>query len=66
MSWASYNFPEAKERFFQANCPFETLSDFLTLISVAKNTGQIEESDIEFLSSWYTDPKAWQARLTPN
>lgn len=61
-----YNFPEAETQFAAANCDFQTLSDFLTLIDVASQSGHIEQSDIALLTSWYNDPKAWQAKTLSN
>jgi orotate phosphoribosyltransferase len=61
-----YNFTEAQERFAAANCPFFTLTDFLTLIRVAEQSGHIMESDIALLTSWFTDPSAWQSNTVSN
>ena len=61
-----YNFTEAEERFVKAGCTYKTLSDFLTLIRVARQYGHIREPDIAFLTSWFNDPKAWQANAIPN
>ncbi len=61
-----YNFSVAKQQFAEAHCAFQTLSDFLTLIKVAERSGHISQSDITLLTSWYNDPKAWQANVVPN
>lgn len=61
-----YNFPEARTRFAEAQCAFQTLTDFTTLIEVAERTGHIKHSDIALLTSWYKDPKGWQDKIVSN
>ena len=61
-----YNFNEARKKFEEAHCAFQTLTDFLTLIEVAQRSGHIKQSDIALLTSWYSDPNAWQANAVPN
>lgn len=61
-----YNFPEASKQFAEAQCAFQTLTDFLTLIEVAERSGHIKHADIALLTSWYKDPKAWQANIISN
>jgi orotate phosphoribosyltransferase len=57
-----YNLSAAQSQFGEANCSFETLSDFKTLVQVAGRSGQIEAGDINLLESWHIDPKAWSSR----
>jgi orotate phosphoribosyltransferase len=58
-----YNLEEARRQFHDALCPYVTLTDFPRLIEVAKTSGQIQALDIDLLTAWYQDPKAWQSRF---
>ena len=54
-----YNFSEAKERFDNASCPYATLSDYKTLVSVAEGKGSFDDDSLALLKSWHTDPRNW-------
>jgi orotate phosphoribosyltransferase len=56
-----YNLLEARTRFADAECPFLTLTDFITLIGVAERNGKIARSELDLLSSWHIDPQGWQS-----
>jgi len=57
----TYNLPEAKENFKQANCPLVTLTDYDLLIKQALEHNFIKESDLKSLIQWRENPKAWGA-----
>lgn len=57
----SYGFTTCKLAFKNADCPFKTLTDFPTLIKVAKHLGYIQPADVALLESWSSDPEAWSA-----
>lgn len=50
----TYGFDAAKARFAEANCPLQTLSDYPTLIEVAKENGSVSEAQLQTLSEWRT------------
>ncbi len=55
----SYNFPVAKDNFAQAGIELTTLSRYQTLIEVALELGEIQESQVESLNKWREDPANW-------
>ena len=55
----SYNFPQARKAFEDANVELTTLSNYDTLVEVASETGYIKESDIEVLKQWRFSPSTW-------
>jgi orotate phosphoribosyltransferase (EC 2.4.2.10) len=55
----SYGFELATEKFGHASIPFVTLTDYPTLLEVAKSINYIEQSEIETLKSWSKDPRKW-------
>lgn len=59
-----YGFAEARQRFAEHNCPFDTLSDYETLISAAAQQGTLGETDLTLLGSWHLDPRAWTPQST--
>jgi orotate phosphoribosyltransferase len=54
-----YGLPKATQAFEKANCPFETLTDFKTILRVAVEKKWIEPFHLELLSHWSSDPQAW-------
>ncbi len=56
----SYGFPVADQSFREARCPYYTLTDYDTLIKQALKTHYIQESDLETLELWRTNPSEWQ------
>ena len=56
----TYELELAKEKFAAENCPLLTLTDYSTLINVAKEQGQITQSDYELLEFFKQNPKNWQ------
>lgn len=55
----TYNFPIAKENFEEAGIELTTLSRYKTLIDVALESGEIQESQVESLNQWRQDPANW-------
>ncbi len=55
----TYNFPKAKENFTAASCPYETLSDYDTLLVEAENINYITKEQKELLKNWKENPKKW-------
>lgn len=61
----TYGLPEANRRFGEAGVTLATVSDFPTLIEVAREQESIDPEGFERLREWYRDPLAWseQARV---
>jgi orotate phosphoribosyltransferase len=55
----TYGFEKAEEAFKAANCPFETITDYATLIDVAVKTNYINDSDLATLHEWRLNPSTW-------
>ena len=55
----SYNFPQARKAFEDANVELTTLSNYDTLVEVASEVGYIEASHIEVLKEWRFSPSTW-------
>ncbi len=55
----TYDFDVAKENFKNANCPFETLTNYDFLMEQAIRKEYINESDLESLQSWRANPSTW-------
>ena len=58
----TYGFKVADENFSESKVPLVTLSDYKTLISVAKNNDYITEEDQTLLKSWRVDPANWNVK----
>lgn len=57
----TYGFPVAAEAFKAAGVELVTLTDYEHVVSMAEETGYIQEKDIETLNLWRKDPAAWKA-----
>jgi len=55
----TYEFSKAADGFAAAKCELQTLSNYSTLISIALETGYINEKDVETLRQWRIDPGNW-------
>ncbi|WP_159884019.1 orotate phosphoribosyltransferase [Paenibacillus puerhi] len=55
----SYQFDKAKEAFEQAGIPFETLTNYSTLVNVAVGQGSIQEQDVAALQAWRANPSEY-------
>lgn len=60
----TYGLPKATINFNNADCKFVTLTDYDTLIGVAKENKYIKEEDTEKLKAWKKDPndKSWMQK----
>lgn len=58
----SYGFESAKTAFETANCSFDTLSNYNTLIAEAIKADYINSSEESTLKEWSNNPKAWSAQ----
>lgn len=56
----TYAFDIAETNFKKSNTELHTLSNYHILIEAALKTGYINESDIETLKKWRTDPENWK------
>lgn len=52
----TYGLPKATENFTKASCAYATLTDYDTLIEVAKENHYIQDQDMEKLKAWKQDP----------
>ncbi|MEK8129756.1 orotate phosphoribosyltransferase [Paenibacillus filicis] len=55
----SYQFDKAREAFEQVGIPFETLTNYTTLVNVAVERGGIEEKDVAALQAWRANPSEY-------
>lgn len=55
----SYQLPKGVENFKLADLPCVSLSDYASLIELARQEGIIDENQIEHLMQWRKDPYAW-------
>ena len=60
----TYGLPKATTNFEAANCKYATLTDYDTLIEVAKQNNYIKDEDMEKLKAWKKDPndESWMAK----
>lgn len=60
----TYGLPKATTNFEVANCKYATLTDYDTLIEVAKENNYIKDEDMEKLKAWKKDPndESWMAK----
>lgn len=54
-----YGFAEAIEKFAAINCRLTTLTDFATLLTVAKERGIIQPQQEALLQKFSADPRGW-------
>lgn len=55
----TYGFPVAEENFRKADVKLVTLSNYNAMIQAALASNYIQESDVETLQEWRTDPANW-------
>ncbi|MGM9786219.1 MAG: orotate phosphoribosyltransferase [Candidatus Cryptobacteroides sp.] len=55
----SYNFNHARKAFENADVELTTLSNYDTLIGVARETGYVKDEDMEILKEWRYSPSTW-------
>lgn len=59
----TYGFPTAEENFAQAGVKLDTLSNYNTLIELARQQGYVKEEDLKTLQEWRLDPAHWNPTL---
>lgn len=59
----SYDFPSTIKRLRDANVSLFTVSNFATLLDVAREIGYISEADSVALESWRVDPANWTPEI---
>lgn len=59
LSIFTYGFDKSVQRFKDADIPVYTLTDYSTLIEVAKNHEYVDEADLETLAQWRQKPETW-------
>ena len=57
----NYGFDVAADAFKNANLPFESLTNYIALIELAKEKNLITEETEHFLQTWRENPAVWQA-----
>ncbi|MER3471154.1 MAG: orotate phosphoribosyltransferase [Chitinophagaceae bacterium] len=57
----NYRFDEAATAFVQAGVPVFSLTDYPTLLDLARKKGSIQPGEAEILLKWREDPKNWTA-----
>ena len=55
----TYGFPKAGERFDEAACAVQTLSNYDFLLQQASASGYISSAQLATLSQWKSNPEAW-------
>jgi orotate phosphoribosyltransferase len=55
----TYGFEKATTVFKEANCPFDTLSDYDTLIAQAIDNQYVMPEELATLSAWRLSPETW-------
>lgn len=55
----SYQFEKAFKSFEEANCDWTVLTDFSTLLGVAKDEMIINEEELKIAEQWNKDPQNW-------
>lgn len=58
----TYGFPQAAAAFKAADCPFDTLSTYPTLLEEAQKERYITAEQLSTLQQWQQDPKAWRVK----
>jgi len=60
----TYGFPKASERFLEAKCAVQTLSNYDFLLQQASASGYISSAQQETLGNWKSNPEAWSEQFT--
>lgn len=55
----TYGLERALHTFQEVGIPLHTLTDYPTLLEVARESGEIDDDDAASLRRWYQDPEAW-------
>ncbi|MET0394107.1 MAG: orotate phosphoribosyltransferase [Chitinophagaceae bacterium] len=63
VSLFTYGFPVAAEAFAKAGVPYQSLSDYPSLIEVARANGTVSAGEEAILLKWRDDPAGWKGVL---
>lgn len=58
----SYDFPEAKHAFVNANVQLHTLTTFPIILAEAQALGLVDEAQAHLVTDWLQDPHGWAKR----
>ena len=61
----SYGFEDSVQRFSEAKCPFEVLTDYPTMIAQARSEEYVTESQGKLLEAWSANPVEWSLERMP-
>lgn len=59
----TYGMKKAQENFALHNLVLHALTDFQTVVTVAKNGGYIKKNDQQIVLDWIKDPPSWGKRM---
>ena len=60
----TYGLEQSRTAFLSSNTPLFTLTDFPTLIRVARDSGKISDANLASLQAWYQDPARWSETIS--
>jgi orotate phosphoribosyltransferase len=55
----TYDFKKAGQVFKKGGCKLLTITNFSTLVNVAKNDGILTDRELSLVLSWNKDPQNW-------
>ncbi len=58
----TYGFNASVQNFSNANIPFFSLTNYEELLKVAVDEGKVDQSDLEYLRDWRSNPANWGGR----
>ena len=59
----SYRFPDAENAFRDAKLDLHTLTDFSTLLDLARKRDELTDEHVEVIHQWFADPRAWDKEV---
>lgn len=60
----SYEFPIAKQHFQAAHCPYATLTNMKTLLSIAEQSNYLRPDELVIIQDWQREPETWVPNIT--
>ncbi len=55
----SYDFAKARNKFREGECELLTITDFSTLVNIAKEEGILTDKELNIVLDWNKDPRGW-------
>ncbi|MDR4499421.1 MAG: orotate phosphoribosyltransferase [Candidatus Scalindua sp.] len=55
----TYDFEGAIKKFKEASCEFLAITNFSTLVNVAKENGTLNDNELAIVQEWNKDPQGW-------